>query len=111
MFPVKWLAILLIRMYQALHGSFFMGCCRFQPTCSHYAVEAIQTRGLGTGLALTAYRLARCQPFCKGGWDPVPAAPSFRSATRTPPFGPGSESAAAADTTVKAPIPFPTSHI
>ena len=68
----KAFAILLIRMYQALHGSFFMGVCRFEPTCSHYAVEAIETRGLGMGILLTAGRIARCQPFCKGGWDPVP---------------------------------------
>lgn len=68
-------AILLIRMYQALHGSFFMGVCRFEPTCSHYAVEAIETRGLGLGILLTAGRIARCQPFCKGGWDPVPQGP------------------------------------
>ena len=73
---LKRLAILLIRMYQALHGSFFMGVCRFEPTCSHYAVEAIETRGLGMGILLTAGRIARCQPFCKGGWDPVPASPA-----------------------------------
>jgi uncharacterized protein len=71
----KGIVILLIRMYQALHGSFFMGVCRFEPTCSHYAVEAIETRGLGMGILLTAGRIARCQPFCKGGWDPVPQSP------------------------------------
>lgn len=70
---MKPLAILLIRFYQALHGSFFFGNCRFHPTCSQYAVEAIETRGMFMGIALTAYRLVRCQPFCKGGWDPVPA--------------------------------------
>ncbi|MEO7426051.1 MAG: membrane protein insertion efficiency factor YidD [Fibrobacteria bacterium] len=67
--------VFLIRIYQALHGSFFIGCCRFEPTCSHYAVEAIETRGMGRGLLLTAFRIARCHPFCKGGWDPVPTAP------------------------------------
>ncbi|HKP94937.1 MAG TPA: membrane protein insertion efficiency factor YidD [Fibrobacteria bacterium] len=55
-----------------------MGCCRFEPTCSHYAVEAIETRGLGMGILLTAFRIARCHPFCKGGWDPVPVAPGAR---------------------------------
>jgi uncharacterized protein len=74
-FP-RALAIFTIRMYQALHGSFYMGCCRFQPTCSHYAVEAIDTHGVGKGVLLSAYRIARCQPFCKGGWDPVPAVPA-----------------------------------
>lgn len=61
-----------IRCYQALHGSFFWGTCRFHPTCSQYAIEAIETRGVGTGILLTAWRILRCQPFCKGGWDPVP---------------------------------------
>ena len=68
----KKIAVFIIRMYQALHGSFYMGCCRFEPSCSHYAVEAIETRGVGMGILLTAFRIARCQPFCKGGWDPVP---------------------------------------
>ncbi len=69
-------ALLLIRMYQALHGSFYLGCCRFEPSCSHYAAEAIETRGLGMGILLSAWRIARCQPFCKGGWDPVPSRPA-----------------------------------
>ena len=72
MFAIKWIAIFFIRMYQALHGSFYMGCCRFEPTCSHYAVEAIETHGVAKGVMLSTFRIARCQPFCKGGWDPVP---------------------------------------
>jgi uncharacterized protein len=75
-FLLKSFAILLIRMYQALHTSFFTGVCRFEPSCSHYAVEAIEKRGLGMGVLLTAWRIARCQPFCKGGFDPVPEAPA-----------------------------------
>ena len=62
-------------MYQALQASFYMGSCRFHPTCSHYAVEAFERRGFWMGLFLTTYRLLRCQPFCKGGWDPVPLDP------------------------------------
>ncbi|MDB5051270.1 MAG: hypothetical protein JWO30_4341 [Fibrobacteres bacterium] len=84
MFVVKKIAIFIIRMYQALHGSFYMGCCRFEPSCSHYAVEAIETRGVAKGILLAAFRIARCQPFCKGGWDPVPPAPAKRD--RLPPF-------------------------
>jgi putative membrane protein insertion efficiency factor len=94
-FLVKKLAILLIRMYQAMHGAFYMGCCRFEPTCSHYAVEAIETRGLGMGVLLSAYRILRCHPFCKGGWDPVP--PPWKSGTPSQPpggLGPGSTSPA-----------------
>ena len=69
---MKHIAIFFIRMYQSLQASFYLGACRFHPTCSHYAVEAFEKRGFFTGLWLTAYRLVRCQPFCKGGWDPVP---------------------------------------
>jgi len=47
--------------------------CRFYPSCSHYAEEAIETHGLLKGLLLTGWRLLRCQPFCRGGIDPVPA--------------------------------------
>jgi putative membrane protein insertion efficiency factor len=85
-------AVLLIRIYQSVHGAFFMGCCRFQPSCSHYAVEAIETRGLGMGILLSAWRIARCHPFCKGGFDPVPvprsvanqARPRIRLASHSP---------------------------
>lgn len=72
----KKIAVFIIRMYQALHGSFYLGCCRFEPSCSHYAVEAIESRGLGMGILLSAFRIARCHPFCKGGWDPVPVGPA-----------------------------------
>jgi uncharacterized protein len=80
-------AILLIRMYQSVHGAFYMGCCRFEPSCSHYAVEAIETRGLGVGIALSAWRILRCNPLCKGGWDPVPAGPIRNFAVRVSPAG------------------------
>ena len=46
--------------------------CRFSPTCSAYAAEALRRRGFFPGTALTAWRLARCNPFAKGGFDPVP---------------------------------------
>jgi putative membrane protein insertion efficiency factor len=65
--------VILIRAYQALHGSFFHGVCRFHPTCSQYALEAIETRGIFAGLGLAAWRILRCQPFARGGYDPVPA--------------------------------------
>ncbi len=73
---MKHLAIFFIRIYQSLQASFYLGACRFHPTCSHYAVEAFESRGFFMGLWLTAYRLVRCQPFCQGGWDPVPTARS-----------------------------------
>ena len=69
---MKYIAIFFIRIYQALSPNFFLGSCRFHPTCSHYAAEAFQVHGFFKGLFYTTYRLIRCQPFCKGGEDPVP---------------------------------------
>lgn len=77
------LAVFLIRCYQALHGSLFWGSCRFHPTCSHYAIEAIETHGPARGIPLAAWRILRCQPLCKGGWDPVPAASARRTFFRS----------------------------
>ncbi len=47
-------------------------CCRFTPTCSGYALEAFEKRGFFVGMILTVSRIARCNPFCAGGYDPVP---------------------------------------
>ena len=69
---MKHIAIWLIRLYQKLISPLFPGCCRFTPTCSAYAVEAFRKRGFIIGLILTVYRILRCNPFCKGGYDPVP---------------------------------------
>lgn len=49
------------------------GCCRFTPTCSEYAIEALNERGAFVGTALTLWRILRCNPLCKGGYDPVPS--------------------------------------
>ena len=48
------------------------GVCRFTPTCSAYALEAVDKHGCAKGLFLATKRLLRCHPFCKGGYDPVP---------------------------------------
>jgi putative membrane protein insertion efficiency factor len=64
--------IFFIRIYQKLIAPLLPDCCRFEPTCSHYAVEALQVHGFWKGSLLTIWRLMRCQPFCKGGRDPVP---------------------------------------
>ncbi|MDD4182061.1 MAG: membrane protein insertion efficiency factor YidD [Victivallaceae bacterium] len=66
------LSIIMIKGYQLSIARCLPGCCRFAPTCSHYALEAFQVHGFFKGLALTVWRLLRCQPFSKGGFDPVP---------------------------------------
>ena len=71
--PVKSLLIFLIRTYQVTVSPWFSGgSCRFTPTCSQYAIEAIQTHGAFKGTLLAVWRILRCNPFCKGGYDPVP---------------------------------------
>lgn len=64
--------ILLIRAYQVVLSPLCSGCCRFQPSCSHYGVEALQRFGLLKGSWLTAWRVMRCNPFGGKGYDPVP---------------------------------------
>jgi putative membrane protein insertion efficiency factor len=66
--PVLWL----IRIYQQHISPGRPPACRFQPTCSHYAYEAIDTRGLLLGGLMAAWRVLRCNPFNDGGYDPVP---------------------------------------
>jgi putative membrane protein insertion efficiency factor len=62
----------LIRVYQGVHVAFFRGSCRFYPTCSHYAYQAIARHGLLKGGGMSVWRILRCQPFHPGGFDPVP---------------------------------------
>ncbi len=70
---MKYLCIALIKLYQKLLSPLKRKpTCRFSPTCSAYALEAFQKRGFLVGAILTVGRLFRCQPFCAGGYDPVP---------------------------------------
>lgn len=69
---MKQLALDAIKLYQKTISEVTPHSCRFQPTCSHYASEAIQKYGLAKGGMLTTVRLARCNPLFKGGYDPVP---------------------------------------
>ena len=65
---------LLVRSYQLILSPLLGVNCRFTPSCSHYAVEAINIHGSGKGSLLACKRLLRCQPFAKAGFDPVPPA-------------------------------------
>lgn len=65
-------AIGLIRAYQVVISPLLGPACRFEPSCSRYAAEAIRRHGVVRGATLAARRLARCHPFHPGGFDPVP---------------------------------------
>ncbi|MEE0128258.1 MAG: membrane protein insertion efficiency factor YidD [Eubacterium sp.] len=70
---IKRAMIFLIRTYQTtLSPRFSGGACRYTPTCSQYAIEAIEVHGVFKGSLLAARRILRCNPFFKGGYDPVP---------------------------------------
>jgi len=69
---MKTIAVFLIKLYRKYISPLKSPCCRFQPTCSQYALEAFEKRGFFVGLALTVWRILRCNPFGKGGYDPVP---------------------------------------
>ena len=64
--------IWLVGLYRRFISPLKPPCCRFSPTCSEYAIEAFRKRGFFAGLILTVWRILRCNPFCKGGYDPVP---------------------------------------
>lgn len=69
---ITMLLVMLVKVYQSALSPFFGQQCRFTPTCSHYAVEALQTHGAIKGLLLTVKRLSRCHPWHVGGHDSVP---------------------------------------
>jgi len=64
--------VLLVRGYQLLVRPFLVGHCKFHPTCSEFALEALQEHGLLRGTGLAVRRVLRCHPFGPGGIDPVP---------------------------------------
>ena len=67
-----WLLLALVRCYQVFLGPFLGGACKFHPSCSNYAYQAIARHGARRGFVLAMKRLGRCRPFTKGGFDPVP---------------------------------------
>ncbi|WP_066685821.1 membrane protein insertion efficiency factor YidD [Christensenella intestinihominis] len=69
---MKKVILALIRFYQKAISPYTRPCCRFTPTCSQYAVEAVTKYGALKGSFLAIKRILRCNPFFKGGYDPVP---------------------------------------
>lgn len=69
---ITLLLIGLVRLYQATLAYFFRGACRFEPSCSRYAAEALATHGATRGGMMALRRLCRCHPWGGAGYDPVP---------------------------------------
>ena len=70
--PFQRLLLRLISLYQSVLSPLLPGACRFHPSCSCYAHDAIETWGAARGIAMSAWRILRCNPFNDGGFDPVP---------------------------------------
>jgi len=68
---MRFVLISLLKFYKAVISPWLPPSCRFTPTCSEYAREAIERHGALKGTGMAIWRLLRCQPFCAGGYDPV----------------------------------------
>lgn len=69
---MKFLVLDFLRLYKTFLSPFLPSACRFEPTCSVYAARAVEKYGVIRGTWLGVKRILRCQPFCKGGYDPIP---------------------------------------
>ncbi len=76
--PVKSLLLGLIRAYQTVISPALPRSCKYHPTCSQYAVDALRRYGVARGLVLASWRLLRCNPLSYGGYDPVDAQRLFK---------------------------------
>lgn len=77
--PARAALVAIIKTYRVVLSGWLGGQCRFAPTCSHYAEQAILTHGATKGSALATWRVLRCNPYGKGGLDPVPPARHART--------------------------------
>jgi putative membrane protein insertion efficiency factor len=68
---MKFVVLSFLQLYKTLISPFLPPACRFEPTCSVYMMEAVEKYGAIKGTWMGVKRLLRCQPFCKGGYDPV----------------------------------------
>jgi putative membrane protein insertion efficiency factor len=77
--PVRWLFVLPIRGYQRLFSPIIGDRCKYYPSCSEYAAQAVERFGILRGLILAGWRLLRCNPWSYGGYDPVEDQRLFKS--------------------------------
>jgi len=75
--PFRIAVLAVIRLYRSTLSGWLGGQCRYYPTCSHYAEDAIRARGVLAGSALTIWRVLLCNPFGAGGLDPAPQPRSY----------------------------------
>ena len=80
---IRTLLICVVRFYRLMLSPWLGSACRFEPTCSAYALQALQMHGAARGSYLTLKRLGRCHPWCAGGHDPVPTQALFTTLTST----------------------------
>ncbi len=69
---MRYIGIYLVKAYQLMISPYFPASCRYYPTCSQYAIDALRIHGLFKGMVLAAWRILRCNPWSDGGEDPVP---------------------------------------
>jgi putative membrane protein insertion efficiency factor len=81
---MKSLALQLLRLYKRWISPAFPPSCRYVPTCSEYAMEVVERYGTLRGAAMAAWRLLRCHPFAKGGYDPVVEDPNLKISNTAP---------------------------
>jgi len=77
------LLVLLVKGYRLILSPWLGSACRFTPSCSAYALDALHHHGAAKGSFLTLRRLSRCHPWCDGGYDPVPVTPSASGQSTT----------------------------
>jgi putative membrane protein insertion efficiency factor len=93
-----WILLALIAFYRIFLSHFFGGACKFHPSCSKYAQEAIARHGARRGVVLALKRLGRCRPFTKGGFDPVPDKQEDEGSRRQIPFATNSSTTISSQT-------------